>query len=323
MAKSLDGCLGARTRGLGDSTAGAPLDLVGPDDAGPGGKAAASRVVWRAASLLVLLWAGRLCGGDYESAPALSPVPPVAWPAGKRAALSLTFDDARPSQVEAGLPILERHHARATFYVSPQRLEPQMKRWKQAVALGHEIGNHSLSHPCTGNFGFSQANALEDYTLERMTDDLQRASAIIRTRLGVEAVSFAYPCGQTFVGRGVQTRSYVPLVARQFESGRLWMSEDANDPARCDPAQLLGVELDGKAFAEVRPLMETALRQGKWLILAGHEIGGAARQTTLTNTLEAVCAFAAEPTNGLWLDTVGVVARHVRQQQAIRPVPGP
>ncbi len=307
-----------------DSPNSASLSGAGLGENRPGGRAAAARAVWRAASLGIVLVTGGVCGGDYEpTRPAANAAPPFAWPAGKRAALSLTFDDARPSQVEVGLPILERHHARATFYVSPHRFESRLERWKQAVALGHEIGNHSLSHPCTGNFGFSQGNALEDYSLERMTDDLQRASASIRTQLGVEPVSFAYPCGQTFVGRGVQTRSYVPLVAQQFESGRLWMSEDANDPARCDPAQLLAMELDGKSFAEVRPLIEAALRQGKWLILAGHEIGGAARQTTLTNTLEAVCAFAAVPANGLWLETVGGVARHVRQQQANRPIPSP
>ena len=48
-----------------------------------------------------------------------------------------------------------------------------------------------------------------------------------------------------------------------------------------------------------------------------------ARQTTLTNTLEAVCAFAADPANGLWLDTVGTIARHVRERRPSPTAPPP
>jgi peptidoglycan/xylan/chitin deacetylase (PgdA/CDA1 family) len=257
----------------------------------------------------------------YEDRGTPSTARPFSWPSGRRAALSLTFDDARPSQVDVGLPILEHHGARATFYVTPDRLDARLEGWKLAVRQGHEIGNHSLTHPCTGNFAFSRSNALEDYTLAQLDEDLRQATDAIHSRLGLKPVSFAYPCGQSFVGRGREARSYVPLIAERFESGRLWLSEDANDPAFCDPPQLLAMEFDGKSFEQIRPLLEAAVKQGKWLILAGHEIGGGGRQTTLTNTLDAVCAFAADPANGLWLDTVGAITRHVRTQRELELKP--
>lgn len=240
---------------------------------------------------------------------------PLAWPSGKRAAVSLTFDDARLSQVDVGLGLFQRHGLRATFYVSPDRLDARLDGWKEAVRQGHEIGHHSLTHPCTGNFEFARGNALEDYTLERMSKDLAEATVAIERQLGLRPVSFAYPCGQTFVGRGVNTRSYVPLVARLFESGRLWLCEDMNDPLRYDPAQVMAIELDGKTFLEVRPLLERAREQGRWLVFAGHEIGPEGRQTTRVDTLEAILAMAADPANGLWLDTVGVINRYVQERR--------
>jgi peptidoglycan/xylan/chitin deacetylase (PgdA/CDA1 family) len=252
---------------------------------------------------------------DYEP-PAAEAEAGLAWPAGKRAAVSLTFDDARFSQMDVGLALFERHGARATFYVSPDRLDARLDRWQEAVRQGHEIGHHSLTHPCTGNFEFARGNALEDYTLERMGADLAEATVAIERRLGVRPVSFAYPCGQTFVGRGVNTRSYVPLVARLFESGRLWLCEDTNDPLRYDPAQVLALELDGKTFLEVRPLLERARERGRWLVFAGHEIGTGGRQTTQVETLEAILTFAADPANGLWLDTVGAINRQVQRGRA-------
>jgi hypothetical protein len=46
---------------------------------------------------------------------------------------------------------------RATFYVSPENIEQRLEGWKKALDESHEIGNHTLAHPCTGNYpGFRE-----------------------------------------------------------------------------------------------------------------------------------------------------------------------
>ena len=50
-------------------------------------------------------------------------------------------------------------------------------------------------------------------------------------------------------------------------------------------------------------------------VLARHEISDSGRQTTSTNTLNALREFAADPHNGLWLDTVDTIARDVIQNR--------
>lgn len=234
------------------------------------------------------------------------------WPEGKRAALSLTFDDARVSQAQVGIPLLDRYSVKATFYVSPAPFQSHLPAWKQALANGHEIGNHSLHHPCTGNFPFARDKALEDYTLARMERELEEANRVIESALGVRPTTFAYPCGQKFVGRGTRLQSYVPLVARMFQAGRGWMDEAANDPAFCDPAQLLGVEMDGLDFPAAKKRIDDAATNGAWLVFAGHEIATGGRQTTRTDTLEAICEYAQDPHNGIWIDTVDTIVRYVR-----------
>jgi peptidoglycan/xylan/chitin deacetylase (PgdA/CDA1 family) len=250
-----------------------------------------------------------------------SPPVPFAWPEGRRAALSLTFDDARTSQIDTGLPLLNGHGVKATFYIQPEGVRRRLEGWKAAVASGHEIGNHTISHPCTGNYAFSSRNALEDYTLERMDTEIVGANEAIRRDLGVSPVSFAYPCGQTFVGRGLDVRSYVPLVARAFRTGRGYLGEAANDPAICDPAQLVAVGLDGLSWDAVLALLEKATAESRWLIFAGHEIGNAGFQTTRLDTLDALCRYARDPAHGIWLDTVDAVASHVLRSR--RAVPSP
>ncbi len=240
------------------------------------------------------------------------------WPEGIRGAVSLTFDDARTSQVDVGLPILDAHGVKATFYVSPGPLESRLAAWKKAVADGHEIGNHSLRHPCTGNFPWARHKALEEYTLAQMRQELIAANATIESTLGVQPATFAYPCGQKYVGRGTRLRSYVPLVAEMFLAGRGWLDEGTNDPGFCDPAQLMGMELDGLNPAQAKALIDKALETGTWLVLCGHEIGDGERQTVRRDTLAAICEYAQDPDNGIWIDTVESITRYVQQYRRTR-----
>ena len=237
------------------------------------------------------------------------------WPEGKQMAISLTFDDARYSQVESGIPLLNRYEVRGTFYVSPGPMLERVEDWKSAVRDGHEIGNHTLVHPCSGNFPWARDKALEDYTLEKMAQELDSASTLIHEVLGVWPSAFAYTCGQTFVGRGVDTRSYVPLVAERFETGRNWMNEGPNDPVYCDLARLNGTELDGKSFQEALQLIEEARAQGAWLIFAGHEMDMGGSQTSLLPTIDSICRYASDPVNGIWIDQVTNIGTYVRKMR--------
>lgn len=239
------------------------------------------------------------------------------WPEGKAMAIGLTWDDGRKSQVETGTPLLDKYGVKATFYVVPSLVEEALPAWQRAVSKGHEIGNHSLMHPCSGNFLWAREVALETYTLSRMDEELERANEKVRKLLGVSPTEFAYPCGQTFVGRGRDTQSYVPLVSDRFTSGRTWLDEVPNDPAFCDLVQLTGVEMDGKDFDEIKALIETAKKDGLWLILAGHDIGEKNIQTTEVEMLDQLLAYLTDPANGIWTAPVGEISAYVKEKRGL------
>ena len=238
------------------------------------------------------------------------------WPEGKRAAASLSFDDARPSQVDTGLSVLNQHQMKVTFFLQADNISQRLDGWKRAVADGHEIGNHSTTHPCTGNYTFSRHNALEDYTLSMMAAQLDGANAEIQRLLGVTPKTFAYPCGQKFVGRGVDARSYVPLVADRFLVGRGYLDESANDPSICDLAQAMGTPFDDMDFEQMKKLVEAAAHEGRWLIFVGHDIGPRGYQVTDAGALGTLSDYLKNPANGIWLGTVGEVGQYIRQQRA-------
>ena len=238
-----------------------------------------------------------------------------AWPEGKQIAISLSFDDARASQVDAGTALLDQYGVKGTFYVVPNSVKQRLEGWKKAVISGHEIGNHSFNHPCTGNFPWSRQKAIENYTLKKMRNELILTNKAIKELLGVEAEVFAYPCGQTYIGRGKNTKSYVPVVSKLFLSGRGWLDEGPNAPQFCDLAQLTGMEMDGKDFDQILPLIENAKKSGAWLVLAGHEMGGSGNQTTRLSMLKKLIEYAQNPANGIWIAPVGTVAKYIQGQK--------
>jgi peptidoglycan-N-acetylglucosamine deacetylase len=265
---------------------------------------------------LVMVVAGLTFGQQTsQQAPAPS-AKTFRWPNGKRVAVSLSFDDARVSQIDTGLALLNRHNVRATFFLQAENIRKRMDGWKKAVVDGHEIGNHTKTHPCTANYGFSRPNALEDYTLEMMASQLDGANAEIENLLGVKPHTFAYPCGQKFVGRGLDVRSYVPLVAERFLVGRGYLDEAANDPELGDLAQAMGTPFDDMDFAQMKTHAEEAARDGRWVIFVGHEIGKRGYQVTDTAALESLCEYLKDPANGIWLGTVAEIAKYILQQRA-------
>ncbi len=259
-----------------------------------------------------------ICRRSFLAAPFLaSPLPaaPFPWPHGRRAAVSLSFDDARASQIEVGLPLFEHLKIKATWYVLPAAMEKNLPGWKRMLAQGHEIGNHSSTHPCSANYGIG-SKGLEAFTLEEMAANLDEASRRIETALDVKPVSFAYPCGQKFVGRGEHTASYVPLIARRFSTGRGYLDEAANHPEHCDFAQLLGTAFDDLDFPAMKALLEKARASHRWTVFCGHEIGRRKYQTTDTAALEELAAYLNDPANGFWVGTVAEVGAYLKQRRA-------
>jgi peptidoglycan/xylan/chitin deacetylase (PgdA/CDA1 family) len=236
------------------------------------------------------------------------------WPEGRRCALSLSFDDGRASHAGRGREIFAEHGVRASFYVLMKKVREHEAAWRRLVADGHELGNHTVDHPCSGNAPWARPHALEDYTLERMDAELAAASAEIAVFAGVAPVSYAYCCGQKFVGRGEATRSYVPLIARRFRVGRGFRDEWANDPGYVDLAQVAGIDGDGMSAERILAWVDAAAKTGFWVVIAAHEIGDPGYQTLDARELDAALkALRARPE--VWVDTVGAIGGYVAESR--------
>ena len=69
---------------------------------------------------------------------ALPTTEPVVW---------LTIDDGPSADTPAILDLLDRHGARATFFMVGQRAAARPELVREVLRRGHGLGNHSHSHP--------------------------------------------------------------------------------------------------------------------------------------------------------------------------------
>ena len=240
------------------------------------------------------------------------------WPNGIKAAVSLSSDDGPPSQLDKAVPILDQHGIKGTFYVNPvpgPRFERHVARWQAAMENGHELANHTVSHPCSGNFGFVSAErALELWSLERIEADVLQAEEALRRWLrGIKEHSFAYPCGQTFVGRGSERRSYVPVIARHFRVAR-GLGESANDPRICDLHCLSSWMVVGVTGEQMISMLQPAIEAVHWDIFCFHGIGGDHHRVDV-EPYEELVRYLAEQAPQIWTATVQEVGLAVAEIQ--------
>jgi peptidoglycan/xylan/chitin deacetylase (PgdA/CDA1 family) len=235
------------------------------------------------------------------------------WPGGFKCAVSLTFDDGLPSQLKVAVPLLDRYGVKATFYVNPSGGDwaERLKPWRKVSEEGHEIGNHTLSHPCSCNYPFSAGRCLEEMTLEEIEADILEAQRRLEAvAAGGRVETFAYPCYESYVGRGAGRRSYVPVVARHFLAARgggdpPW----SNDPLLCDLHYLWSWPADKLTLAEMVGLVEMAAAQGRWAIFTFHGVGGDYLQVE-EGDLRALLEYL-EGRSDAWVAPVAQVAAYV------------
>jgi peptidoglycan/xylan/chitin deacetylase (PgdA/CDA1 family) len=231
------------------------------------------------------------------------------WPGGCVGAVSLTFDDALRSHLSTAVPALEERHLRATFYVNPNDAwRADVAAWRAVHTRGHEIGNHTPSHPCSGNFPWIRTKPLEEMTLDEIEEEIRQGRDAIEEALPSQrACSFCYPCYQDFVGRGQTRQSYVPVVAKYHPAARGW-GENPNDPAYVDLHYIWAFPC-GMRGRQLIELCEQAV-DGRWVVLVFHGIDGGPDPTGKRD-LRKLCAHLARRRDHLWTAPLVEVAEQI------------
>lgn len=134
--------------------------------------------------------------------------------------IALTFDDgADGTNIEEILRILEAQQIKATFFLTGGGTNHHPEKIRRIVSKGHEIGNHSFSHP-----------DFRELTFDQMYNELKKAETAIKNAAGVNPSKiFRAPFGSynAHVLEGVGKAGY-PYTIQWTIDTIDWRGDSAN-----------------------------------------------------------------------------------------------
>ncbi|WP_371194051.1 polysaccharide deacetylase family protein [Glaciecola sp. SC05] len=140
------------------------------------------------------------------------------WPKTFRAAVSLSYDDALPSQLDNAIPALNALQLNASFYLTlnSTTIFERLNEWRSAAMAGHELGNHTIFHPCSKSLPdrdwVKPHHNTDTKTVEQMLEEVHIANAFLHAIDGRRERTFTVPCNDQIAKDG----NYVNPLRERF-----------------------------------------------------------------------------------------------------------
>lgn len=243
------------------------------------------------------------------------------WPTPFEAAVSLTYDDGLPVHTEVVGPLLQEHGLRGTFYVPAlSDLGDHPEHWRRLARDGHELGNHTLFHPCRRlppeqYAWLDPAYDLAAYSPARLRDELAAANLLLRLIDGRNERSLGTTCGHITIGLGNDEQPIKPIIADLFVAARGAINGATARPHEgVDLLDVGCISVDGRSLAELQEIVEEARAQRGWAVLLAHGIGPDSHHRYLDTEVHAQFIAWLAGQNGLWVAPFVEIASHIASQ---------
>ena len=112
-----------------------------------------------------------------EPKPEPKPAPTAPTPTNPGKVIALTFDDGPGPYTAQLLDILDQHGAKATFFLIGSKVSAQADVLRRMHSRGHQLGNHSWSHPELPKLPVGQIAS----EIDRTNDAIKQATGVTPT----------------------------------------------------------------------------------------------------------------------------------------------
>jgi peptidoglycan/xylan/chitin deacetylase (PgdA/CDA1 family) len=136
--------------------------------------------------------------------------------------LWLTIDDGPSEDTMAMLDLLDRHYAKATFFVVGERVRARPELVREIARRGHGLGNHSATHPQAWFWAL---------TPRRMRAEIEGTQAILRELTGSPPHWFRAVVGMA--------NPFVATVLKDAGLARVAWNARGYDALAADPASVV------------------------------------------------------------------------------------
>lgn len=227
------------------------------------------------------------------------------WPKSYQAAVSLTYDDALFSQLDNAIPALNKYQLKGSFYLtlSSPSVKQRLEDWRLAAKQGHELGNHTIYHPCSksslGRDWVRSYHDMDTKTLEQIAQEVDVANTFLMAIDGKNTRTMTGPCFDYQVKNG----NYIEYVRNQF------VAVKGNNPSLAKKFDLLLVA-DNVSAEQMISFVKSAQQQGGIANILFHGVGGDHLSVT-KNAHNELLSYLDKNKESLWTDTYLNIMRYV------------
>jgi peptidoglycan/xylan/chitin deacetylase (PgdA/CDA1 family) len=240
---------------------------------------------------------------------------PEEWN-GKKCAVVLTYDDALNVHLDKVIPCLDSAGIRGTFYLigESQVVNDRITEWRKAAMEGHELGNHSLTHPCdgrlTGRSWVSPGNDLSKYSVDRADKEIRVTNTLLQAIDGKKERTYASPCGEF----NIDTMNYYTALEHDFVCARGTL-EGLQYLNNIDLNNIKCFGINGQSGDYMIDLVKKASESHALLVFLFHGVGG---EHNINVSLEAhsqLIRYLKQHQNEIWIAPMVEVGLFVRKNQ--------
>ena len=236
---------------------------------------------------------------------------------GKKCAVVLTYDDGLNVDLTNAIPALDSVGLKGTFYISDyfNGLNAQIFKWRKAAAEGHELGNHTIYHPCEGGRAgreFVRPDYdLNNYTVRRITDEIRTMNTILKAIDGKIKRTFAYPCGDT----KIHDTAYLDGLKNEFIAAR-GVRPEMLSIEKIDLYDIGCYGINGQSGDEMIALVKQAIKNGTLLVFLFHGVGGEHSLNVSLAAHSQLLHFLKQNEKEIWIAPMIEVAEYIKEYQS-------
>ena len=235
---------------------------------------------------------------------------------GKKCAVVLTYDDAYDQHLDNAIPVLDSLNLKATFYITAfsTSMQTRMNEWKKLPLKGHELGNHTLNHPCVGGAGRDWVKPeydLRNYTVQRMLDETRMTNVFLKALDGKTKRTFAYTCGDMKIGDS----SFIEPMKKDFVAARAVRSQ----MHKINEINLYDVDcymVNGETGPQLIEWAKKAMETNSLLVILFHGVNGGNSLNVSLDAHSQFLHFLKKNEKDIWIAPMITVAEYIKKYQS-------
>ncbi|UOB17580.1 sialate O-acetylesterase [Abyssalbus ytuae] len=235
---------------------------------------------------------------------------------GKKAAVVLTYDDALNSHLDKAIPLLDSLNLKATFYLTAysSAFKNRLNEWGKAAQNGHELGNHTLFHPCDS----SKPNRewvkkdydMNTYSMDRMLDEIKMTNVVLEALDKKKERTFAFTCGDKYIAN----ESFIDYLKDDFTGARSVRGE-MHTITEIDVYNIDSYMINGESGEQLVEMVKEAIKDQSLLVFLFHGVGGDHSLNVSASAHKQLLEYLKANQHKVWITTMKNVVNNITHVQ--------